>query len=330
MYYNKHLILCFRGQFRHTLTYRKIEHMSFAKLKRNRKKSLEILVDQAQKATGGNRNRDDENFWKPTRDKSGNGYAVIRFLPSPEEGTFWTQYWDHGFQGPTGLWYIERSRSSLGPDERDPVAEHNGRLWNSGVESDKEIARKQKRRLHYVANVLVIADPANPDNEGKVFLYQFGKKIFDKLVEAMQPEFEDETAVNPFDMWEGADFKIKIRKVEGWVNYDKSEFDSPSPLLDGDEEKLEEIYNKTHSLAQFTDAKNYKSYDDLLARYNRVLGENSNVTRTAEEVDLDKSDKPKAQKAATEPEIRSSQSSSNDDKDDDEDLSYFQNLIKDD
>ena len=214
---------------------------------------------------------DDDRFWKPTRDKAGNGYAVIRFLPQKEgEDLPWVRYWDHGFKGPTGLWYIENSLTSI--NQPDPVSEHNSILWNSGRDEDKAIAREQKRRLHYVSNVLVISDPDNPQNEGKVFLYKFGKKIFDKIMDVMQPQFADEEPVNPFDFWEGADFKLKIRKVEGWVNYDKSEFSSPSSLFDGDEGRLNEVYGQLYSLQDFVDPKNYKTYDELKAKLNRVLG----------------------------------------------------------
>jgi len=213
----------------------------------------------------------DDRFWKPTRDKAGNGYAVIRFLPAKDgEDLPWVRYWDHGFKGPTGLWYIENSLTSIG--QQDPVSEHNSVLWNSGRDEDKALARERKRRLHYVSNVLVVSDPANPDNEGKVFLYTFGKKIFDKVMDVMQPQFADEEPVNPYDFWEGADFKIKIRKVEGWVNYDKSEFSSPSSLYEGDEARLEETYSKLYSLQEFLQPGNYKTYDELSMKLNKVLG----------------------------------------------------------
>ena len=213
----------------------------------------------------------DDRFWKPTRDKAGNGYAVVRFLPAKDgEDLPWVRYWDHGFKGPTGLWYIENSLTSIG--QQDPVSEHNSVLWNSGRDEDKAIARERKRRLHYVSNVLVISDPSNPQNEGKVFLYKFGKKIFDKIMDVMQPQFADENPVNPYDFWEGADFKIKIRKVEGWVNYDKSEFSSPSSLYDGDESRLTEVYDKLYSLQDFLEPSNYKTYDELSMKLNKVLG----------------------------------------------------------
>ena len=223
----------------------------------------------------------DERIWKPVMDKSGNGFAVIRFLPAVKgEDLPWAKVWNHAFQGPTGQWYIENSLTTLG--QNDPVSEMNSAYWNSGVESDKEIARRQKRKLQYFANILVIKDGANPQNEGKVFLYRFGKKIFDKCMEAMKPAFEDETPVNPFDFWEGADFKLKIRKVDGYWNYDKSEFDSPSPLFD-DDEKLEEVWKKQYSLAEFTAPSNFKSYDELKTRLDTVL---AGTTKTGNVVNL--------------------------------------------
>jgi len=247
--------------------------MSFANLKSSRGSSIDQLVKAAEAVSTKteSKNYDDDRFWKPTRDKAGNGYAVVRFLPAKEgEDLPWVRYWDHGFKGPTGLWYIENSRTSIG--QEDPVSESNGLLWNSGRDEDKALARERKRRLHYVSNVLVVSDPSNPQNEGKVFVYKFGKKIFDKIMDVMQPQFADEQPVNPYDFWEGADFKIKIRKVEGWVNYDKSEFAQAAPLMGGDEEQLEGVYNKLHSLADFIDPKNYKSYDELKAKMNKVLG----------------------------------------------------------
>ena len=247
--------------------------MSFENLKRNRDQISKLV--QAAEAVGGSgesKYQPDERIWKPTVDKAGNGYAVIRFLPASEGAELpWVRYWDHGFKGPTGLWYIENSLTSIG--QPDPVGELNSRLWNSGIESDKDKARTQKRRLHYVTNILVLQDPSNPQNEGKVFLYQFGKKIFDKIMDVMQPSFADETPVNPFDFWDGADFKLKIRNVEGYRNYDKSEFSSASALYESDESKLEAVYNQLHNLSEYTDPKNYKSYDELKAKLMRVLGE---------------------------------------------------------
>ena len=217
----------------------------------------------------------DERIWKPQMDKSGNGFAVIRFLPAPEgEDLPWAKVWNHAFQGPTGQWYIENSLTTIG--QNDPVSEMNSAYWNSGVESDKEIARKQKRKLQYFANILVVKDSANPTNEGKVFLYRFGKKIFDKCMEAMQPAFEDETPLNPFDFWEGADFKLKLRKVEGYWNYDKSEFDKPSPIFDNDDE-IEALWKTQYSLTEFTSDSNFKSYDELKTRLDTVLAGTTSV-----------------------------------------------------
>ena len=249
--------------------------MSFQNLKRNRDQ-IQKLVQAAEAAGGGQqtekKNYGDDRIWKPTVDKAGNGYAVLRFLPAMEgQDLPWVRYWDHGFKGPTGQWYIENSLTSIG--QADPVGELNSRLWNSGIEADKQTARNQKRRLHYVANVLVMQDAANPQNEGKVMLFKFGKKIFEKIMDAMQPQFADEDPVNPFDFWEGADFKLKIRNVEGYRNYDKSEFASAAALHGGDESRLETVYNQLHDLSEFTDPKNYKSYDELKARLMRVLGE---------------------------------------------------------
>lgn len=254
--------------------------MSFESLKRNRDQ-ISKLVQAAEQAGGGNQqqqknNYQDERIWKPTVDKAGNGYAVLRFLPAAEgQDLPWVRYWDHGFKGPTGLWYIENSLTSIG--QPDPVGELNSRLWNSGIDADKEKARSQKRRLHYVANVLVMQDPSAPQNEGKVMLFKFGKKIFDKLMDVMQPQFADETPVNPFDMWEGADFKLKIRNVEGYRNYDKSEFDGQTALHGGDDTQLESVFNQVHDLGEFTDPKNYKTYDELKAKLMRVLGEETEM-----------------------------------------------------
>ena len=226
----------------------------------------------------------DERLWKPEVDKSGTGYAVIRFLPAVKgEELPWAKVWSHAFQGPTGQWYIENSLTTIG--QNDPVSELNTSFWNSGVESDKEIARKQKRKLQYFANIYVVSDPKHPENEGKVFLYRFGKKIFDKCMEAMQPAFEDETPLNPFDFWEGANFKLKIRKVDGYWNYDKSEFAAPSALLD-DDDALEEVWGKQYSLEEFTAPTNFKSYDELKTRLDTVLAGTvsvGNVTNVMED-----------------------------------------------
>lgn len=216
---------------------------------------------------------EDTRFWRPELDKAGNGFATIRFLPAPaadgDDALPWVRVFNHGFQGPGG-WYIENSLTTIG--QKDPVSEHNTVLWNSGIEANKEIARKQKRRLTYISNILVVTDPKNPDNEGKLFLFKFGKKIFDKITEAMNPQFEDEKAVNPFDFWAGANFKLKVRKFEGYPNYDKSEFDKASALYDGDDTKLEKLWKSEYSLKEFLDPKHFKSYDELKTKLNRVLG----------------------------------------------------------
>ena len=300
--------------------------MSFANLKKNRSAAIDKLKNAAEKVGGGEqKSYGDDRFWKPAVDKSGNGYAVIRFLPAAEgEDLPWVRYWDHGFKGPTGRWYIEKSLTSIG--QPDPVSEGNSILWNSGRDEDKQIARDRKRRLHYVTNIYVVSDPANPENEGKVFLYQFGKKIFDKITDIMTPQFQDEEPVNPFDFWEGANFKLKIRNVEGYRNYDKSEFDSPKPLS-GDDDELEGIYNKLHALSEFSDPKSYKSYAELKAKLNQVLGDEGMHMTTAESISLDETnDTPRMSAPKTvEETVPASSNSSSDDSDDDT-LSYFAKL----
>jgi len=245
----------------------------FSALKRNRntfdslKKAMEAPSTNAEAGS-----KDDTRFWQPEVDKAGNGMAIIRFLPAPaadgDDALPWVRVFNHGFQGPGG-WYIENSLTTL--NQKDPVSEYNSILWNSGIEANKEIARKQKRRLTYISNILVVSDPKNPENEGQIRLYKFGKKIFDKISEAMNPEFADETPLNPFDFWEGANFKIKIRQVEGYRNYDKSEFDSITPV-DGDDDKLEAIWKKEYSLKEFLEPKQFKAYDTLKAKLDKVLG----------------------------------------------------------
>ena len=308
--------------------------MSFANLKRNRT-DFSKLVQAAQETGGGQQQQrtGDPRMWKPTVDKAGNGYAVLRFLP-PQEGQDipWVRYWDHGFKGPTGQWYIEKSLSSIG--QQDPVGEMNSRLWNSGIESDKEIARERKRRLHYVVNALVVSDPAAPENEGKVFMYQFGKKIFDKIMDLMQPQFPDEKPVNPFDFWEGADFLLKIRQVEGYRNYDKSEFRSPAALYDGDETKLETVYDQMHPISEFVDPANYKTYDELKAKLANVLGEAAPRTVKQEvAMDLDdeipefQSSPSPAAPSSPAPAITTAEASMSDD---DDTMSYFAKLAAED
>jgi hypothetical protein len=275
----------------------------FSSLKKSSKTSLERLTQEINKLsnTEGGGGADDR-FWKPDVDKSGNGYAVIRFLPAPgEEDVPFVRIWDHGFQG-SGGWYIEKSLTTLG--QKDPVSEYNSELWNSGVEANKDQVRKQKRRLSFISNVYIVKDPSHPENEGKVFLYQYGKKIFDKLNAAMNPEFQDEDPINPFDLWTGANFKLKIRNVEGYRNYDSSAFDKSEPLFD-DDERLESIWKSEHSLQEFIDPSNFKSYEELKTKLHRVLGLSGGAPKprtTAEtpwDDDTPAEQAPRAQKAFT-------------------------------
>ena len=297
--------------------------MSLAQMKKQN--SLDVLLGAAQSEnqTQEKKSYKDERLWKPELDKSGNGYAVIRFLPAVDgENLPWAKLWNHAFQGPTGQWYIENSLTTLG--QNDPVSEMNSAYWNSGVESDKEIARRQKRKLQYFANIYVVEDPANPENEGKVFLYRFGKKIFDKCMEAMQPAFKDETPVNPFDFWEGANFKLKIRKVDGYWNYDKSEFGAAEALFDNDD-KLEDVWGKQYSLEEFTSPSNFKSYDELKTRLDNVLAGKTtvgNVTTSFVE------DDPVTVTVDTKEEPAPTVTVSDDD--DEDSMSYFEKLASDD
>ena len=294
--------------------------MSLQALKKS--SSLDKLLGAAEieNAPQDKKSYTDERLWKPVVDKTGNGYAVIRFLPAVKgEDLPWAKVWNHAFQGPTGQWYIENCLTTQG--QNDPVAEMNSAYWNSGVESDKEIARKQKRKLQYFANIYVVQDSANPHNEGKVMLYRFGKKIFDKCMEAMQPAFEDETPMNPFDFWEGAEFKLKIRKVDGYWNYDKSEFSAPSPLFD-DDDKLEEIWEKQYPLAEFTADTNFKSYDELKQRLGVVLA----GTTTVGNVTTLMEDEPTANPFLDTKEEAASTPAPTVTEDDDDTLSYFEKL----
>ena len=261
----------------------------------------------------------DDRFWKPELDKTGNGYAVIRFLPAVQgEDLPWQRVWSHAFQDKGG-WYIENSLTTL--NQKDPVSEENTRLWNTGVDSDKEIARKRKRKLSYYSNIFVVSDPKHPENEVKVFLFKFGKKIFDKISEAMNPYFEDEKAVNPFDFWEGANFKLKIRKVDGYWNYDKSEFEPVSRIKSTDEE-IDKIWKSQYALKPFIDPSNFKSYDELKEKLNKVLT-GTRSTESVEDIDLPpvSNDIPTSSNGAVEKEESSN---------DGDDLSYFSKLAEDD
>jgi len=293
---------------------------------------LRAAMETASPTDGGNKKSfNDDTLWKPELDKSGNGYAVVRFLPTPEgEEMPWVSYFDHGFQGPGG-WYIEKSLTTI--NKQDPVSEYNTTLWNTGIEANKEIARKQKRRLHYVSNVYVVSDPKNPDNEGKVFKYRYGKKIFEALKEAISPAFEDEKAINPFDLRdEGANFKIKIRKVDGYWNYDKSEFDATAPLFD-DETRLNNVYASVHSLSGIIAPSEFKSYEELKEKLDRVLGLQGTVTNsTAESVAEDMEEVPWANvntdTVAVEPVISSADATSPQVEEDDA-MDYFKKLAQD-
>jgi len=288
---------------------------------------LRAAMESASPSGGEKKSYGDENYWKPELDKSGNGYAIIRFLPTPEgEEMPWVSYFDHGFQGPGG-WYIEKSLTTIG--KKDPVSEYNTSLWNTGLEANKEQARKQKRRLHYVSNIYVVSDPKNPHNEGKVFKYRYGKKIFEMLKEAISPAFEDENAINPFDLRnEGANFKIKIRKVDGYWNYDKSEFDSQTALFE-DENQLNDIYTSLNSLNEIISPEKFKSYEELKTKLDRVLGLAGGVaTSTAESIAEDMEEVPWSgvnENVADEPVISSAESTPMNESEDDA-MDYFKKL----
>ena len=299
---------------------------SIAALKRS-KSNLDTLVSELAKVAEPQKKQSyqDDRFWKPELDKSGNGYAVFRFLPAvQDEDLPWARLWSHAFQGPGG-WLIENSLTTL--NKKCPISEANTLLWNSGVEADKEIARKRKRKLSYYANILIVSDSKHPENEGQVKLYRFGKKIFDKITEAMKPEFEDETPINPFDFWEGANFKLKIRKVDGYWNYDKSEFEGPSAVFDNDE-AIEELWNKQFPLKPFLAPENFKSYDELKAKLDKVLTGVRN-TGTAEDVAIPPATATNVSNVA---ETVSSPSTptTETDTDSDETLSYFSKLAEED
>jgi len=305
---------------------------SFSDYLKNRESAMQNMVTSLQtEINQQTRGGDDDRIWKPKMGSDNTGYAVVRFLPGSDVSkTPWVRMYDHGFQGPSGKWYIENSLTTIG--QKDPVSEYNSRLWNNGTEAGKEQARKQKRRTSYYANVLVIKDPANPQNEGKVKLYKFGQKIFDKLMGAMQPEFADEDPVNPFDLFEGANFRIKLKMVGGYWNYDASDFERPSPLSE-DESKLEQVFNAQHDVHALIADDQFKTYEELQQKLNEVLGETSPapvaqaaapvaaapVQEKSEFDDYFKADKPTSEGSTT--------SASNDD---DEDLeSYFKSLAAD-
>ena len=304
---------------------------SFSSLKKNRSNSFEKLNSQLQKLNNATPSNND-NYWKLEVDKAGNGYAVIRFLPAPSgEDLPFIRVFDHGFQGPGG-WYIENSLTTIGQD--DPVSEYNSQLWNNGTDAGKDEARKQKRRLNYHANIYVVKDPTNPENEGKVFLFKFGKKIFDKLNAAMNPEYEDEQALNPFDFWEGANFKLKARNGDGgYRTYEPSSFDAPSALLDDDAE-LERVWQSQHSLNEIVDPKNFKTYNELKAKLYKVLGLDGSQhapKTSAEDDDVEMDFSPKFKERSAPVTIEAPSPSLNEstfggDIDDDDDLDFFKSL----
>ena len=308
--------------------------MSFSDLKKQSKLGslTEKLVKEVEKMNNSSSNKDDR-LWSLTVDKAQNGYAVIRFLPAPDgEDLPFVKLYSHAFQGVSG-WYIENSLTTLG--QKDPLSELNSELWNNGTDAGKEIARKQKRKLTYVSNIYVVKDPANPDNEGKIFLYKYGKKIFDKITTAMQPEFEDETPIDPFDFWQGANFKLKAKNVAGYRNYDSSEFAAPSALLD-DDDAMEAIWKKQYSLAEFVAPDQFKSYDELKKRLDYVLGNKTSTRQDAEVADEESNSRGSIrdldEDLRTElSSLSSSKSSSysDDDDEDDSNLSYFAKLAAD-
>ena len=284
-------------------------------------KELEKIANPEKEKTSY---QEDTRYWRAAVDKAGNGYAVVRFLPAIEgEELPWVRVFSHGFQGPSGRWYIENSLTTLG--KSDPVSDANNELWNSGSEANKELARKRKRRLNYISNILVVKDPANPENEGKTFLFKYGKKIFDKINDVMFPAFADEQAINPFDFWKGANFKLKIRKVEGFTNYDKSEFEGTTELFEGNDDKIEAVWKGQHSLQQFVDPSNFKPYEELKKKFDEIIGNTSGAVSNVTETVLDHAEK--FGPAGGADDIPIEQPVSTDEKSDDA-MSYFKKLAE--
>jgi hypothetical protein len=293
---------------------------SFANLKRSsgNLEKLSKAIEALNATSGSNDSKD--NYWKPEVDKAGNGQATIRFLPAPavdgDDALPWVKIFGHGFQGPGG-WLIDNCLTTN--NQQCPVCEHNSKLWNSGIEANKEIVRKQKRKLNYHANVYIVSDPKHPENEGQVKLFKFGAKIFEKITGAMNPSFEDETAINPFDLWGGANFKLKITKVAGYQNYDKSEFAAPSPLLN-DDDQMEKIWKSELSLKDLTAAKEFKTYDELKNRLEKVLGMSGDVVLPRTTVETFKE---AARTAPRKPAVEDMIAA------EDDDLAYFSKLAED-
>jgi len=296
---------------------------SFEALKKNSASELTKLTEALNKLESPQQqNGPDDRIWKPDVDKAGNGYAVIRFLPAPEgEDVPFVRVWDHGFQGPQGQWYIEKSLTTIG--QKDPVSEYNTMLWNSGIESNEDLVRKYKRRLSFYSNIYVVKDPTRPENEGKVFLFKYGKKIFEKLNDLMNPQFEDESPVNPFDLWGGANLKLKIRNVEGYRNYDKSEFEESAPLS-SDDSLLETVWKSQYSLSDFVEPSNFKSYDELKSKLYRVLALGESAATEQPQVQAP------VQREVSAPTIptTSAETESFDSSDDDDTMSFFQKLAE--
>jgi len=300
--------------------------MSFADLK-NKANDMSALVG-AGGSTKEKKSFGDDRMWKPSVDKAGNGYAVIRFLPTVEGDDLpWAKYWDHFFQGPTGQWYVEKSLTTIQKD--DPVSEMNSKLWNTGIEADKDMARRRKRRLHYVSNIYVVSDPDNPENNGKVFLYTYGAKIFEKLMDSMQPKYEDESPVNPFDMWKGCNFKMKIAQVAGFRNYDRSEF-GKAEALNADDAALEAIYNQQYALSEFTDPTSFKSYSELNLKLTRVLGEEitnrADIDHIDQDISVDQDNRSEEAFHNADPVATAADPVARADSDNDDTMSYFAKL----
>ena len=302
--------------------------MGFKDLKKRSQDNISRLTDELNKMNKGAESYKDDRIWKPELDQASNGFAVIRFLPPVEgEDVPWVRIFSHGFQGKGG-WFIENCPTTIGG--KCPLCESNGELWNSGVEDDKNVARDRKRKLSYFSNILVVSDPKNPQNEGKIFLFKYGKKIFDKIMEKIQPEFVDESPVNVFDFWKGADFKLKIRKVAGYVNYDKSEFDTPQPVLGGDDKKLEELWSKQYKLQDFLKPENFKTYEELSAKLNGVL--NGSSKKKAEDVegeDFIAFDKKVETKSVSPKSTKMPEKKMDEDVEEEDAMSYFEKLTND-
>ena len=307
--------------------------MGFKDMKSASGSNYQSLASEMDKMAKKSESYKDDRMWKADTDKTGNGYAEIRFLPAPDgEDLPWARIWNHGFRGPGG-WYIENSLTTIGL--KDPVSEMNSQLWASGSDDDKKIARDRKRKLSYISNILVVSDPKNPQNEGKVFLFRYGKKIFEKIQEAMNPQFQDEKPTNPFDFWNGATFKLKIRQVEGYTNYDRSEFSAPSAVLGGDDAALEKLWKKEFSLKEFTDPKSFKTYEELKTRLRDVLGDTIRASTSenaykggAEKAAFDDEDTTPVVKKSTPPQSKKPKESTDDDTEDA--LSYFEKLASED